>query len=198
MAQHNDVFKIKRNNVRPAKGKLLISEPFLQGVYFQRSVILLVEHNLKGSMGFVLNKRTNLNVNDFMPELKYFPEIPIYLGGPVNTNHLYFIHSLGDMIVPNGVKIIENLYFDGDFEMLKRYLASGGAVEGQVKFFLGYSGWSENQLNEELMSDSWLVGKSSCQRILMAEDEAFWNFSIDALGSPYNTWKNYPKNPVWN
>jgi len=198
MAQNKDVFKIKRNNVRPEKGKLLISEPFLQSIYFQRSVILLVEHNLKGSMGFVLNKQTDLNVNDLIPELKHFPDIPIYLGGPVNTNHLYFIHLLGDMIIPGGVKIVENLYFDGDFEWLKRYISNGGAVEGQMKFFLGYSGWSENQLNGELLSDSWLVGKSSCQSMLLAKDESFWHNSLDALGSPYTTWKNFPKNPEWN
>ena len=198
MEQNKNVFKVKRNNIHPEKGKILISEPFLQGVYFQRAVILLVEHNLKGSMGFVLNKRTDLIVNDFLPELKDIPEIPIFLGGPVSFNHLFFIHLLGDNIVPDGVKIAENLCFDGDFGALKHYLANGGPVEGKVKFFMGYSGWSENQLNGELIRDSWLVGKASNKSMMLAKDESFWDYSLDLLGSPYIIWKNYPKNPDWN
>ena len=198
MAQKKDIFKVKHNNLRPGKGRILISEPFLQSVYFQRAVILLIEHNLKGSMGFVLNKQTNLVVNDFFPELKDFPSIPIYLGGPVNANHLFFIHSLESDIIPNGVKIMDNLYFDGDFERLKRYILEGGIVNGNVKFFLGYSGWTENQLNEEILRDSWLVGNSSHTNMMLAEDDSFWNHSLDSLGSPYSTWKNYPKYPELN
>jgi len=198
MAQNKDIFSVKRNNIRPEKGKILISEPFLQGIYFQRAVILLVEHNLKGSMGFVLNKRTDLNVNDFLPELQDLPDIPIYLGGPVHFNHLFFIHLLDDKIVPDGEKVFENLCFDGDFEALKRYIANGGTVEGKVKFFMGYSGWTENQLNEEIIQDSWLVGKTSSTSMMLADGESFWNDSMDLLGSPYAIWKNYPKNPDWN
>jgi putative transcriptional regulator len=198
MAQDKNVFLVKRNNVRPEKGKILISEPFLQGISFQRAVILLVEHNAKNSMGFVLNKRTDLVVNDFLPELKHLPDIPIYLGGPVHFNHLFYIHLLGDDIVPDGAKIGKKLRFDGNFEALKRYIANGGAVEGKVKFFMGYSGWSENQLNDEIMRDSWLVGETSPQNMMLADDESFWDYALDTLGNPYTLWKNYPKNPEWN
>ena len=198
MAQNKNVFKIQRNNARPEKGKILISEPFQQGIYFQRAVILLVEHNLKGSMGFVLNKKTDLIVNDFLPELQGLPDIPIYLGGPVHFNHLFFIHLLDEKIVPNGIKVMDNLCYDGDFGALKRYIANGGAVEGKVRFFMGYSGWSENQLNQEIMRDSWLIGKASSQSIMLAKGESFWRYSLDLLGSPYTIWKNYPKNPDWN
>ena len=198
MAQYENVFQVKRNNVHPEKGKILIAEPFLQGIYFQRAVILLVEHNLKGSMGFVLNKRTNMTVNGVFPELKDLPDIPIYLGGPVHFDHLFFIHSLSDNIVSDGVKVIDNLYFDGDFWALMRYIANGGPVEGKVKFFIGYSGWTENQLNEEIVRDSWLVGKASNKSMMLAKNESFWHYSLDLLGSPYTIWKNYPKKPDWN
>ena len=60
MAQYSDIFKITHNNVIPEKGHILISEPFLQDAYFQRSVVLLVEHDSKGSMGFVLNKKLEM------------------------------------------------------------------------------------------------------------------------------------------
>ena len=198
MAQDKDVFRIRHNSIRPGKGRILISEPFLQGVFFQRSVILLVEHNKNGSMGFVLNKRTNLIVNTFFPEMKFYPDIPIYLGGPVHANHLFFIHALGNEIIPDGIKVIDNLYFDGNFEALKRYIMQGGAVEGKVKFFLGYSGWSENQLTDEIISDSWLVGHSSIQHIMQPEVDSLWDTAVDSLGNPYKTWKNYPLNPDLN
>ena len=198
MAQDKDVFRIKHNNLRPGKGRILISEPFLQGIFFQRAVILLVEHNKNGSMGFVLNKRTNLIVNTFFPEMKFLPDIPIYLGGPVHANHLFFIHALGDEIIPNGVKVIDNLYFDGDFEALKRYIMQGGSVEGKLKFFLGYAGWSENQLADEIVSDSWLVGNSTIQHIMQPEADSLWTHAVDSLGSLYKTWKNYPVNPEFN
>jgi len=198
MDHEKDIFKIKHNNLRPGKGRILISEPFLQNVFFQRAVILLVEHNLKGSMGLVLNKRTNLLVNDFFPEMNFLQNIPIYLGGPVRSNHLFFIHTLGNEIIPNGVKIVNNLYFDGDFEALKRYIMQGSSVEGKVRFFLGYSGWSENQLTDEIVRDSWLVGNSSIKNIMQAEGDSFWNHSVDSLGNQYKTWKNYPVNPEMN
>ena len=198
MANNKDVFKIKHNNLQPRKGRILISEPFLQSVFFQRAVILLVDHNENGSMGFVLNKRTNLTVNTFFPEMKFFPDIPIYLGGPVHSNHLFFIHVLGNEIIPNGLKVIDNLYFDGDFDALKRYVTQGCPVEGKVKFFLGYSGWGESQLTDEIVRDSWLVGNASIQNIMQEEADSLWTHSVDSLGKQYKTWKNYPVNPEMN
>ncbi len=197
MAQDKDIFKIKHNNLQPEKGKILISEPFLQDVYFQRSVVLLVEHNEDGSMGFVVNKPTNLIVNDFFPELKNFPKIPIYLGGPVSSRRLFFIHSLGT-IIPGSIKIEENLYFDGDFEVLKHYMLNGNPIDEHVKFFLGYSGWTKDQLYGEIVSDSWLVSHSSNRSLILAHDDSFWNRSVERLGRPYTTWTNYPKDPEMN
>ena len=112
MASYKNIFKITHNDVLPIQGSILIAEPFLQDAYFQRSVVLLIEHTEHGSMGFVLNKKTDLIVNSFFKEFAEFPEIPIYLGGPVSPNRLFFIHSLGDNIIPDALKINDYLYFD--------------------------------------------------------------------------------------
>ena len=197
MAQYKDIFKIKHNDLSPEKGNILISEPFLQDAYFQRSVVLLVEHNSLGSMGFVLNKKTDLFVNDFLEGLDNVERIPIYMGGPVSSDHLFFIHSLGN-IIPNSIQISENLYFDGDFETLKYYISSGKPVGDKVKFLLGYSGWTKDQLYGEITSDSWLVCPPSNLDILLAEGESFWKDSIELIGGPYLTWINYPKDPLLN
>ena len=198
MATYNNIFKITHNNLLPAQGSILISEPFLQDAYFQRSVVLLVEHNTQGSMGFVLNKKTDLIVNTFFPELEEYPEIPIYLGGPVSVNRLFFIHSLGDLIVPDSVKIKDRLYFDGDFEALKRYMQNGHSIEGKVKFFLGYSGWTEGQLGNEINKNSWVVSHAAKENVLLADGESFWKNSLEQLGSNYEAWTKYPKDPYLN
>lgn len=197
MISYRDNFQVKHNDLKPEKGRILISEPFLQDAYFQRSVVLLIEHGGEGSMGFVVNKQTDLIVNDFFPELKERPVIPIYLGGPVSPNHLFFIHSLG-MAIPGSVEIGEDLYFDGDFEVLKHHLKSDNSAYGQVKFFLGYSGWTKEQLDSEIVCNSWLVGHSSCRSLILARDDSFWNHVVERLGHPYSTWINYPKNPEMN
>lgn len=198
MASYNNIFKITHNNLLPAQGSVLISEPFLQDAYFQRSVVLLVEHTDKGSMGFVLNKKTDLVVNAFFPELEEFPEIPIYLGGPVSANRLFFIHSLGDLIIPDSVKIKDHLYFDGDFEALKRYIQNGQSIDGKVKFFLGYSGWTEGQLGNEVDRNSWVVSHAAKENVLLADGEVFWKNSLAQLGSNYEAWTKYPKDPYLN
>lgn len=197
MVQYKDLFKIKHNNLLPEKGRILISEPFLQDIHFQRSVILLIEHNMNGSMGFVLNKKTEILLNIFIEGLEETPLIPLYLGGPVSSDRLFFIHTLGDEI-PDSVQIDDNLYFDGDFESLNYYLLSGKPTKGKIKFFMGYSGWSKNQLADEIKRDSWLVSSTSIRNIFHAAGEIFWKNSVDAMGGSYKKWVNYPKDPLLN
>lgn len=198
MTYYRNIFKITHNNLYPAPGSILISEPALQDMYFQRSVVLLVEHNAKGSMGFVLNKKTDLNVNTFFPDFEDCPVMPIYLGGPVSPNRLFFIHTLGEALIPDTMKISEGLYFDGDFDFLKKYILSGHSIEGKVKFFLGYSGWTEGQLGKEIDGDSWVVSKANRESVIPADGDSYWKHSLACLGQRYRTWINYPKDPLLN
>ncbi len=198
MTADNNMFKIMHNNVVPDQGSILISEPFLRDTYFQRAVVLLVEHTASGSMGFVLNKKTDLIVNSFFKELEGVPEIPIYLGGPVSANRLFFIHSLGNVIIPGALPINDELYFDGDFEAFKQYVLSGRPIKGKVKFFLGYSGWSKGQLSEEINENFWVVSHTPSHSIIEAEGDYYWKKELIQLGKKYKTWTNYPKDPYLN
>ncbi|MDR0757500.1 MAG: YqgE/AlgH family protein [Tannerella sp.] len=197
MDQYKNIFEIRHNDLRPQRGRVLISEPFLRDAYFQRSVVLLVEHNVRGSMGFVLNKRTDLTVNGLFPELKELPDIPVYLGGPAGSSHLFFMHLLGKRI-PGGVEIGGGLCFDGDFGVLKKYMLDRNPIEGKIKFFIGYSGWMEDQLDGEIINDSWLVSVMTSDEMMQAGDDSFWKKSVASLGSPYDAWTNYPKYPDMN
>ena len=198
MASYRNIFEIKHNDILPTQGSVLIAEPFLQDAYFQRSVVLLVEHTEQGSMGFVLNKKTDLTVNSFFKDLEGVPEIPIYIGGPVSANRLFFLHTLGDILIPDAVKVSDTVYFDGDFEALKRYILRGYPIEGKVKFLLGYSGWTAGQLGHEIERDSWAVSREAVDNILSASGESYWRASVSLLGDDYKTWMIYPKDPFLN
>ncbi|MDH6314206.1 putative transcriptional regulator [Parabacteroides sp. PFB2-10] len=198
MPTNKNIFRITHNKLYPNQGSILISDPSLQDLYFQRSVVLLVEHNLKGSMGFVLNKKTELVVNTFFDDLANAESIPIYLGGPVSPNRLFFIHSLGSKVIPGAIPINDSLFFDGDFDALKNYILSGHPVEGKIKFFLGYSGWTEGQLGQEIDSDAWVVTRPQNDSIIPADGDSYWKSSLEVLGQRYRTWINYPKDPQLN
>ncbi len=198
MANQFDMFRIENNHIVPEKGRVLISEPFLDDPYFGRSVVLLAEHDaIHGSMGFVLNKPLKQKINEFFPEFENLPDIPLFQGGPVGTNRLFFIHTLGDMI-PGAVTIGEGLYFDGDFDVVKMYLSGGNPIENKIKFFMGYSGWTENQLETEISNHSWLVGQLDNCYMMSAEGEATWKKALNVLGDRYRSWANFPKRPFLN
>ena len=195
----NNIFKIAHNNVLPKEGRILIAEPFQQDAYFQRSVILLVEHNDRGSLGFILNKQTELRVNTFFEDLAACTEMPIYLGGPVSTNRLFFIHSLGKELIPNSKPIGNSLYFDGDFTALRHYILEGNPIQNRVRFFLGYSGWSEGQLLREIKENAWAVADgTSPHAIFEAEGDHYWKEAVGLLGNDYLLWTTYPKDPNLN
>jgi len=190
-----DFFKITDNQVAQ-KGRVLISEPFLNDTYFKRSVVLITEHTKDGSVGFVLNKQVDLKVQDVIQD---FPEIDasICIGGPVNTNTIHYIHTLGD-VIPESVHVTKDIYWGGNFEVLKEMIASGSVKNQQVRFFLGYAGWGANQLEDELAENAWLVVELSSEIIMKAESANTWNVILEKMDNKYQVWANFPENPGLN
>src|SRR5204862_4178612 len=139
---------MKNGVSKPASGKLLISEPFMMDSYFQRSVVLLTEHGNEGTIGFILNKQTNVLVSDVLPG---FPEsdIPLYFGGPVQTDTIHFLHSLGETL-EGSREIQKGIYWGGNLEQLKNMIEKKMVSPDEMRFFAGYSGWDPEQLNQEL------------------------------------------------
>lgn len=190
-----DFFKV-RNDKKAEKGRILISEPFLSDTYFKRSVVFLTEHNDEGSVGFVLNKPIDLKLQDVLQD---FPSIEsgISIGGPVNTNTVHYIHTLGDKI-PESVQVTRNIWWGGSFDILKQ-MALAGTIEGhEVRFFLGYSGWSPNQLENELEENAWLIGEISDPMIMKGIQADFWNQVLIKMHNKYKVWANFPENPGMN
>ena len=197
MILNSNIFKIKKSNTKPHTGCLLISEPFLSEVYFQKSVIMIVEYDINGGMGLILNKPLELILNDLIVGLDDIQEIPIFCGGPVARDRLFYIHNLGDLI-PGSIKIAENLYIDGDFETILSYLRNGNKIEGNIKFFLGYSGWDEEQLDKEIEDNTWIVTNNKGMNLLKPYNDMMWKDAILSLDGKYKHWLNFPQEPFLN
>lgn len=164
-----------KNRRKPKKGRLLLADPFYTDEYFTRAVVYLCEHNTEGSFGFVLTNYLELDLHEIA---KNFPNLntKVSLGGPVQTDNIYFIHTLGDKIT-NSQLIDDGLYVGGDYDQIISLIQKGEATEKDVRFFLGYAGWSSNQLNDEIANNAWIVVPVLNPREVM-------DFTID------NLWEN--------
>lgn len=180
----------------PAKGKLLISDPFMGDPYFNRLVILLCEHNQEGSFGFILNKYLDMDLTDVMDDV---PDISnrVSIGGPVENNQLYFLHTLGDRL-PGSTEIAKGLYVGGDFEILRSLLVAKSINEDQVRFFVGYSGWGEGQLLEEMEEESWYVSDINDLPLMDTYRDDLWSLAFKKMGGSFSVLANFPADPSLN
>lgn len=196
MDKRIDIYKIRTNNALPSKGKILISEPFLRDENFTRSVVLLIDHTEEGSMGIIMNKALPLLVNDVVKEFKYLDDIPLYMGGPVGTDTLFYLHTLPN--VKGAIALGNGMYLNGDFMEIKKYILQGNPIEGNIRFFLGYSGWEHEQLKHEIEENTWMIGNAE-QAILLSDSiKSMWHNALGSLGRKYEAWSRFPLTPSLN
>lgn len=191
-----DIFKIQSNNMLPSRGKILISEPFLCDATFGRSVVLLVDHTTEGSMGLIVNKPLPLILNDVIKEFKYLEDIPLYKGGPLNTDTLFYLHTLPH--ISGALPVSNELYLNGDFDAIKKYILQGNATNGKIRFFLGYSGWDCEQLHAEIKENTWIISKEETINLLNEKVRDMWKKALGKLGGKYETWSRFPQIPSLN
>lgn len=181
----------------PQKGHLLIAEPSIFGdVSFNRSVVLLAEHNDEGSIGFILNKPLEFKLNELVP--KIIEPFTVYNGGPVEQDNLYFIHKVPELI-ENSIEISNGIYWGGNFESTMKLINEGKLKESQIRFFLGYSGWEIFQLEKELMNNSWVITENIYKSAIIKKPaNYFWKEKMVELGGNYLLWSNLPEDPNLN
>ncbi len=183
--------------ITPAKGDLLISEPFLPDPNFERSVILICEHNHDGSIGFVLNKPLTLHLADVLEEVNGFDKM-LYRGGPVQEDTLHFIHKTGDSL-DKSEEIGQGIYWGGSFEDLLSKINTRQLNPDDFLFFLGYSGWSPGQLENELKEESWIIHKrASAYDVFDTSPANLWREVLNNMGGKYRMFSNYPIDPRLN
>lgn len=190
-----DFFKYK-NKIKPEKGRLLISEPFLPDPNFERTVVLLCEHNEDGSFGFVLNKPSILRVHEVMDDIRNLEEI-VFVGGPVQQDTLHFLHR--SAAIENPSLIRDAIYWGGSLDSLL-FLADTNQLAGSdIRFFLGYSGWGPGQLDTELEEDSWIVCDYVSDELLFDTDpKLMWKKALNSMGGRFSVYSNYPVDPRLN
>ncbi|MGL4851530.1 MAG: YqgE/AlgH family protein [Phocaeicola sp.] len=192
------IFQIKSTNFLPKKGDVLISSPFLTDDCFTRSVVLLVEHNSEGSMGIIMNKdfSTQMSLNELVPELEFAPHIPLYKGGPVSRDTVFFLHTLKNL--PGAFSLGNGLYLNGDFDEVKRLIIQREVEESAFRFFSGYAGWEYGQLEKEIEENTWVVGISRNDLLLNYSVQRLWKSLLAGMGGKYTIWAKYPLYPSLN
>lgn len=196
MELDRNLFNIRYNNNPPEPGKLLIAEPFLKDFPFSRSVVLLINHTYESSMGMILNMPIPQSLNEVIPEFKDLPEIPLFRGGPLGDDILFFVHTYAD--IPSALPITDKLFLNGDFSVMKTNLVNGNIDPKNVRFFLGYTGWGANQLQNELHTNTWLVANSTPEYIISHTPYTLWRDTLSSMGGKYRVWTRYPLNPSNN
>lgn len=194
-----DIIFKNENFPTPQKGDLLIAEPMLEEVFFKRGVVLLLEQDKdQGYIGLVMNKKTGLTMKDLISDWENGSRVPIYCGGPVESDRLFVVHRLKD-IFPESLEIMPGIYVGADIERLCQYVDMGGEIEGKVRFFIGYSGWMKDQLESELKNNVWALTRSDDSlNLLEGEGEDYWDREVSDLGSNYRGWLIVPTNPNLN
>ncbi len=191
-----DLFAILPEDKVPEKGKILISEPFLPDSFFNRSIVYLTEHNAKGSVGFILNKKLEIKLCDAVTGFEGWEEF-LNMGGPVSPDTLHYLHNLGH-IVPGSIKVESNIYWGGDIDSIRNLIKTGTVESGQIRFFLGYSGWSAGQLERELKENSWVTAKVGPEAIMQSRGSDSWKLVLRSLKNKYKIWADFPDSPDMN
>ncbi|MEO8447529.1 MAG: YqgE/AlgH family protein [bacterium] len=178
-----------------SQGKLLLSAPFL-GDVFNRTVILLTEHYTEGSVGFILNKPTDLKLHEVIEDFPEF-DAKVFAGGPVQYDSLNFIHKAND-VLEGGVEIINGVFWGGNFELLKILISNGSLDPQDFKFFLGYSGWGNGQLENEMKHNSWYLSASSIENIFDNDSPKLWSNVMRSMGKQYGVIASFPEDASLN
>ena len=179
------------------KGDLLISTPDSLGdFYFNRTIITLTEVTDEEVVGFIINKPLNYNLSD-VEDSVLNKKILIYGGGPVNQDNLYFIHDKPNLI-NQGINYYNELYWGGDFKNVVKLINENQIDMSSIKFFSGYSGWTYDQLIDEINNGSWILLKNKKNHIFNKNPERLWGDNMKKMGEKFKIWSNAPENPQNN
>lgn len=177
-------------------GNVLLAEPFMLDPNFKRSAVILCEHSEEGSIGFIMNKPIKMSVDDLIDDFPDFHS-EVLFGGPVQTDTIHYVHNVGDLL-EDSMQITDQLYWGGDFEKLKFLISSNLIQANNIRFFIGYSGWSEGQLMDELHLGSWVVADMDPNYLFKSEPDLLWQQVMENKGSTFSVIAQIPEIKTWN
>ncbi|HKZ67782.1 MAG TPA: YqgE/AlgH family protein [Chitinophagaceae bacterium] len=182
--------------IKPGPGILLIADPFLKDPNFLRTVVFLCEHREEGSFGFVLNRKYENTLDELIPDVEGF-KLPVFYGGPVQMDTIHFLHQY-PVEIPGGEEVMKGIYWGGDFVKAVEMIKNGEMDFRKIRFYIGYSGWGNGQLDEELKEKSWLTVKANRKLIFQTSAEEIWKESLRHLGGDYEMMIHFPTDPQLN
>ena len=178
------------------KGQLLLDSGQLRGSFFQRTVVLICQHDAEGAFGLVLNRSTGNKVGELLvadlPET--LKESPLYLGGPVQPGALSFLYT--DSFIPDA-NVMPNLNLAHSVDALVEIGGSFSPTR-KVKIFAGYAGWSPGQLEDEMTRKAWLVHPASLELVFDMEPDQLWRTVLSQKGWKYKLMADMPEDLSMN
>ncbi|MES2514345.1 MAG: YqgE/AlgH family protein [Bacteroidota bacterium] len=177
-------------------GDILIAKPFLQDGHFKRSVIYMCEHNNEGSLGFIANKSHGMLLRDIFPHLKN-AHFPLFEGGPVSPNQLFYTHTLG-LKLSDSQHIVDDVYWGGNFFDLSKMIENGEVNHDQVRFYIGYSGWGEGQLDQEIENDMWFKKTEDYNKLVHVASQELWGEELVKINPGYKAFTDFSFDPSLN
>lgn len=186
MRYPKDFMKVKPTNLQPAAGRLLISVPLYNDLFFNRTVVLLTDYDQESTAGLILNKISDSTVNEMVPSVRI--DRPIYLGGPVVSDLLFGMHNHQSS---EENPLLPDLYLGYD-DILLALIEHNAIPQLKYKFFVGYSGWLPGQLEDEINQSMWVVSQETAEFIFDTEDDKMWEVAVRHLGEDYLHWLSFP------
>lgn len=178
------------------RGKVLLAEPFMLDPNFKRAAVILCEHDEEGSVGFIMNKPLDIRIDELIEDFPDF-DSEVSLGGPVQTDTIHYIHNVGDLL-DGSSKVVDGVYWGGDFDKLKFLISQELILPHNIRFFVGYSGWSEGQLADELGYGSWLVADMDANYLFKSKADYLWTQVMYNKGNAYTVIAHMPEGVSWN
>lgn len=163
---------------------------------FRRTVILIAEHDDEGTIGFVLTRPVDMQIDAL---ISAFPKFAARVGhgGPVGHDSIHFVHNLGDEL-RESLPIVDGLWWSGDFEQLISMVDLGKVRVDDILFFIGYSGWSPGQLDAEIKDGSWIVSNLSVKEILTEDPKELWKSILKPINSNFKVISEMPDSDLYN
>lgn len=188
--------KEKADKTKIKSGEILLADPFLWDENFRRTAILMCEHNDEGSLGFIMNRPMTMRVDELLSDFPEF-EGDIYFGGPVQTDTVHYLHTAGDLL-DDSVEVVDGIYWGGSYEKLKILVDTQLITANDIRFFVGYSGWSGKQLADEMERGSWVTAPMFPNYLFKADPMKLWKLVMHNKGNAYTVIAQMPETVDWN
>jgi len=183
------LLQVQPTLLKPVTGRILISVPYYNDPFFNRSVVLLIDKDEANSVGLIINHEMNATV--YQAESGEEINIPVFSGGPVMHHTAFALHNFDNC--KQSEEILPHVYTGYD-DILQAIFDYKSFPKMNFKIFIGYSGWSPGQLEDEINRKMWVVAEGDEELVLRTSTEKVWEKAVKKLGKAYAHWLQTPKN----